>query len=314
MRRGASRPLFGGAALLALATAAGAADDPAGWLVRMERALRELDYEGRLVYVHGTAVEALQLTHSAAGGSERLVSLSGPPREVTRDNAELVCPVPEVGTVALARADAHGNGRGLVAVDTAHIGEAYDARLEGEARVAGRPARVVSLVPKDRFRYGQRLFLDTESALPLKADLLDERGLPLTQTMFVSIEVRPGPVPADAAAARPAEGALTVPGSALPWRLSGLPPGFRLAASARRILPGSGRELQHAVFSDGAASVSLYVASPGHHDLEGPAKVGPVNAYGRRVGAHQVTAMGEVPAATLEAFVAGLRFDEGGGR
>ena len=273
----------------------------------MDRALRELDYEGRLVYVHGTAVESLLLTHTAEGGRERLVSLNGPAREVVRDESELVCPVPEVGTVSVSRAETPGRGRALVALDLEHLGEAYEARLEGEARVAGRPARIVSLAPKDRFRYGQRLYLDTEFALPLKADLLDERGTPLTQTMFVSIDVRRQSPASMTAPAEPAP-AGTPAGveAALPWRVAGIPPGFRLAAFARRTLPGSGRELQHAVFSDGAASVSVYVASPGHHDLQGAADVGPVKAYGRRVGPNQVTAMGEVPTATLQAFVTGV--------
>lgn len=296
----ADRVLLGAAFLVLTATpvVAGEAGD---WLVRMDRALRELDYEGRLVYVHGAAVQALQITHSAAGGQERLVALNGPIREVTRDDAELVCPVPEVGTVAMARPDVRGGGRGLLAVDPAHLGEAYEARLEGEARVAGRDALVVALVPKDRLRYGHRLFLDAESALPLKADLLDEAGMPRTQVMFVSFEVRRGGKPASESpvpSAPPIQDA-----TPLPLRLSSLPKGFRLAASARRPLPGSGRELHYAVFSDGATSVSLYVASPGHHDLQGRAEVGPVNAVGRRVGAYQVTAMGEVPPATLEAFV-----------
>jgi len=301
-----------GAVVLALGATPGVADEAGDWLMRMDRALRELDYEGRLVYVHGAAVQALQLTHTAEGGQERLVALNGPVREVKRDDAELVCPVPDMGTVAMARPDVRGGGRGLVAVDPAHLGEAYEARMEGEARVAGRDARVVVLVPKDRLRYGHRLFLDAESALPLKADLLDEAGAPRTQVMFVSFEVRRSE---KAVTAPPAPSAAVAQSeSPLPLRLSALPKGFRLAASARRTLPGSRRDLQYAVFSDGATSVSLYVASPGHHDLQGTAEVGPVNAVGRRVGAHQVTAMGEVPPATLEAFVAAVSPAEAGAR
>lgn len=313
MGPGASRSLICSLAF-ALGGTAGAAEDPVGWLVRMDRALRELDYEGRLVYVHGNSVEALQLTHSAEGGRERLVSLSGPAREVKRDDAELVCPVPEVGTVSLARPDTRRGGHGLPTLDTGHIGEAYEARLEGEARVAGRSARIVSLVPRDRLRYGHRLYLDTESALPLKADLLDEHGVPLTQTMFVSIEVRRASAPAHGAPVPSPGPVANSVDTTLPWRFTDLPAGFRLAASARRLLPGSGRELQYAVFSDGAASVSLYIASPGHHDLQGTAEIGPVNAFGRRVGGYQITAMGEVPTATLEAFVAGVKLSEAGGK
>ena len=305
MGRSASRFLLCAAAVAIASSTYASEDDVTGWLLRMDRALRDLDYEGRLVFVHGNAVEALQLTHSAEDGRERLVSLNGPAREVKRDDAELVCPVPDVGQVSLTRSDGSVGGARLVALDPLHLGEGYEARLEGEARIAGRAARVVALVPRDRYRYGHRLYLDAESALPLKADLLDERGTPLTQAMFVSFEVRGGRPPA-AGTAPPARPVRTAELAPLPLRFATVPPGFRLAASGRRTLPGSGRELQHVVFNDGATSVSVYVASPAHHDLQGLAEVGAVNAFGRRVGAHQVTAMGEVPAATLEALVDGV--------
>jgi sigma-E factor negative regulatory protein RseB len=83
--------------------------------------------------------------------------------------------------------------------------------------------------------------------------------------------------------------------------------------ATRRTLPGDGRELQHLVLTDGLASVSVYIATPGGHDLDGEAAVGPVNAFGARVGGFQATALGEVPPATLKALVGALRAQPGVG-
>jgi sigma-E factor negative regulatory protein RseB len=229
-----------------------------------------------------------------------------------RDDDATTCIMPDMGTVSIGPRHPHRRG-GLIGLQPQHVGEAYEARVEGPGRVAGRSAVFVSLVPRDRYRYGYRLALDDATALPLRTEVLDESGVPLVQTLFVDLRVgaEVDHVPeASAAAADRAAPERAVPPlrqAQLPWAFSDLPRGFRLAMAAQRALPGDGRELQHLVFSDGVASVSIYIGAPGGHDLDGEAAVGPVNAYGAKVGGYHATALGEVPPATLKAFVASLR-------
>ena len=307
----------GVAALLWLLLAGAAlADDAMGWLARMDQALRELDYEGRFVYVHGHDVESLHLVHTVRDGQERerLTSLNDAAREVVRDEDATTCIMPDTGTVSIGPRHPHRRG-GLIGLQPQHLGEAYEARVDGPGRVAGRAAVFVSLLPRDRYRYGYRLALDDATALPLRTEVLDEAGVPLVQTLFVDLrvgaEVRsvPNASPAPVAAERgtPERAVPPLRPARLPWAFADLPRGFRLAMAAQRALPGHGRELHHLVFSDGVASVSIYIGAPGDHDLEGEAAVGPVNAYGARLGEFHATALGEVPPATLKAFVAGLR-------
>src|SRR5690606_4498882 len=58
------------------------------------------------------------------------------------------------------------------------------------------------------------------------------------------------------------------------------------------------------VFSDGLASVSLFVEpfDGERHGQEGEAVMGATHSVSRRIGEHWVTAVGEVPAATLQRF------------
>lgn len=303
--------------LLSPAAAAGAeADDPMRWLVRMDQALRELNYEGRFVYVHGQTIEAVHLVHTVRDGRERerLTSLNDAAREVLRDEDATTCIMPDRGMVSVGPRYPRRRA-GVVSLEPKQVGEAYEVRIDGPGRVAGRSAVLISLLPRDRFRYGYRLALDDASALPLRTEVLDEAGNPLVQTLFVDLrvgpEVRQEP-DGDRAArtAEPAAAARTVVAlqpSALPWAFAELPRGFRLAMATRRTLPGDGRELQHLVYSDGVASVSIYIGEPGDHDLEGEAVVGAVNAFGARVGEYHAIALGEVPPPTLRAFVTGLR-------
>jgi sigma-E factor negative regulatory protein RseB len=204
----------------------------------------------------------------------------------------------------------------VVRLQPDQVGEAYEARIDGHGRVAGRPAVFLSLLPRDEMRYAYRLALDEATALPLRTELLDHAGVPLVQTLFLELRVgadvrapglEPDPTVAAGDAAgrqRPVQALREAP---LPWTFTEVPRGFRLATATRRLLPGVAGEVQHVVFSDGIASVSIYIGAPDEHDLVGQTAVGPVNAFGARVGGFQATALGEVPPATLKALVGGLR-------
>jgi sigma-E factor negative regulatory protein RseB len=68
----------------------------------------------------------------------------------------------------------------------------------------------------------------------------------------------------------------------------------------------SGAPVEHFVFSDRLSSYSVYIELDAEDGLQGVTRVGAAHAAGRRVGDYQITAVGEVPAATVEAAVAGV--------
>ena len=86
------------------------------------------------------------------------------------------------------------------------------------------------------------------------------------------------------------------------WQPDSLPPGFRLATHRHQ---SEGESVfEHLVYSDGLASVSVYIESntgqPGMH--QGLSRLGTANAFTRMLGSRQVTVIGEVPAATVRAI------------
>ena len=84
-----------------------------------------------------------------------------------------------------------------------------------------------------------------------------------------------------------------------------LPPGFRMATRSAQSLPGSSEPVAHLVYTDGIASVSVFVEArkPDTQPAVGPARVGSSSAFSTVVDGHQVTVVGEVPATTAE-FIA----------
>ena len=84
-----------------------------------------------------------------------------------------------------------------------------------------------------------------------------------------------------------------------------LPPGFRMATRSSQALPGSKEPVEHLVFTDGVASVSVFVEprKPDSKTNDGPTRFGSSSAFSTVIDDHQVTAIGEVPPNTVE-FIA----------
>jgi sigma-E factor negative regulatory protein RseB len=100
------------------------------------------------------------------------------------------------------------------------------------------------------------------------------------------------------------------------YRASQLPPGFHLTVQGAQTLGETSTPASHLVYSDGLATVSVFVeerhvtaasgaVSPDRPEppMQGLARVGSGYAFSTVVQGHQVTAVGEVPAQTVE-FIA----------
>jgi sigma-E factor negative regulatory protein RseB len=278
--------------------------DAAEWLDQIGKALREQNYQGTLVMVAGGRIETVSIYHAFADGveRERLVTQTGPRRELVRSDQRVMLVGAEAGSAVAY--DANPGGKWNPAerfADAARL-DGYRARLGGTERVAGYPAQVVELAAKDGWRYGYRLWLEKKSGLPLRLALLDGAGRTLEQVAFTALEL--GRVPADADL-RPAgkeamqrvqtldPGTVSDPG----WRVVSPPPGYTLR-SARRL--GAAVQL---LYSDGLASVSVYIErAPAGAAGQSASRSGAVNAQAIWKGGRRVLAIGKVPSATVEHF------------
>jgi sigma-E factor negative regulatory protein RseB len=279
--------------------------DAAEWLDQIGKALREQNYQGTLVMVAGGRIETLSIFHAYAKGveRERMVTLSGPRRELVRADQRVMLVGAQAGTSVAYDASPGGKWNPTARFADAARLEGYRARLDGSERVAGHATQVVELAAKDGWRYGYRLWLEKKSGLPLRLSLLDGAGKTLEQVAFTELDL--GRVPADADL-RPTtgkesmqrvqtleRGVVSDPG----WRVNSPPPGYTLR-SARRL----GKAVQ-LLYGDGLASVSVYIepAPPGAAG-QSASRSGAVNAQAVWRGGRRVMAIGKVPAATVEHF------------
>ncbi len=317
------RPSLLLALLLCALPAAVLANDAREWLSRMEQAVESLSYEGTFVHMVGNSLETMHVIHRAADGQvdERLFSRDQPGREVLRQNGKVTCIFPDQRTVLVEwrRNRRSGPLLGAVPQDSTDVERWYEFRDAGKGRKLGRTARVIEIRPRDDFRYGHRLWLDELTAMPLKLQLLNHDGVAVEQIQFVSIVV-PAEIPDSRLLPavevdgftwyeqdRSEPDTLQVQPNS--WNLELPPPGFVLTEARVRTLPGSEHAVDHMVYTDGLASVSVFVepAEATDRELGGLSRIGAAHAYTIIHAGQQITAVGEVPPATVEQIARSLR-------
>lgn len=327
------RMLVTGCLLPVLAVAQAADPAPAGngplnaadgraWLTRIHAAARTGNYQGTLVYSAGGTLSSSRVWHFWATEQtyERLEALDGRQQRIVRHNDTVHTFWPQTKVaVAEKRETIAAWSTTPQAVDPQAL-EQYELRREGSARVAGRDAAVLLLEPRDALRYAQRLWADQMTGLMLRADVIgDVAGSARTvleSTAFSEIEIGVKPQPElvlqlmrkldGYQVLRPQLKRTTLDGEG--WVLARPINGFRLAGCMRRGMDTAGDDesVVQAVFTDGLTYVSVFLEpfKPQRHRADVQAQQGATTTVMTRRGDHWVTAVGDVPPATLRQFAA----------
>ncbi|MDH3713658.1 MAG: MucB/RseB C-terminal domain-containing protein [Gammaproteobacteria bacterium] len=304
------RAVIGAALTLVSVCASAGVDDARQWLDRMSTAMQSLNYQGTFVYLHGGEIETMRIVHSRdeSGERERLLSLNGEAREVIRDDNSVTCIWPGTRAVTVSKARPRTPFPATIP-GPERLEAHYRIVTQGEARIAGMLARVIAIQPRDEFRYGYRIWLDRETDLLLRSDLLDDAGLPVEQVMFTELQVL------DHIPAERFEPILTGTGytwttedensAMIPdpmWKVQSLPPGYSMTKRDKKPMMPDDNGVEHMVYTDGLATVSVFIEplGDGQERLEGASRMGAVNVFGAVDRDYQITVVGEVPAATVQ--------------
>ncbi len=303
------------ALLLCLVAFGAQAADPlspaeaAAWLQRMSDASRHLAYEGVFIFQHGNAaMQSLQIANRPApsGKDSRLTAMDGIQREVRCTRNIAMNLMTEGGHVRAERRLNNRHFPDLLPANAGALANWYSVRLGEPSRVAGLDCQQVELAPKDAFRWGYVLCAEKDTALPLKAVMIDEAGRALMHYTFA--EVRLGALPRSAPAPMPDMPAIARPVATERVGVKNLPPGFTRITAVKRKLPNKSGEVEHWVFSDGLTHISLFLEPVSHpvETMRGQSKLGMINMLTRQVGPMQATILGDAPWPAVEAIAMNL--------
>lgn len=253
------------------------------WLERINPSLAAYDYSGTLVFAQGPNMESLLVEHRVQGGKEslRMQTLSGSPRQLIKRNGRIQSKV----SAQSGAAAVFVSGQGIFSRFANAAGSKwYKISLAEKTRVAGRPVQVLNLRAEDGLRYSYRLWLDDQTALPLRVVTLDENGVIIEQMAFTQIQItRSGD------AAEPAS----------PSKMKTLDSPFKAVKGFRLVAKEQVGQSTQYLYSDGLSSYSLYV-EPSARREKGRMHQDSVNGLMFGNGSTRFVAMGKVPVATLQ--------------
>jgi len=301
-----------------------AGDDPRDWLRRMTEAVEFRNYQGTLVHSSGSSAGVLNIVHRVENGrvTERITAQDGMAREIIRNDDEVTCILPDQQSVLVTKRDERDTKtsplRGRLPSASSVSERHYALEMIGAGRAAGREAVIITVRPRDSYRYGYRLWLDQVTAMPLKSQLWDNKDKVIEQIMFSSISL-PETIPADAIEPSLETDDFTwhrsgdadngqledMPG----WEAAELPDGFQLIAARSKQPPGAGSAMEQLVYADGLALVSVFVEADAaaSEPVKGLSRIGAASAFTTSKNGWLITAVGEVPARTVEMIASSIR-------
>jgi sigma-E factor negative regulatory protein RseB len=283
------------------------------WLQRIYAASEKLSYAGTFVYQQGQRVETSSIVHvaDASGPRERLETLDGVPREIVRTGDEVVCYLPGSRTVKIDKQPGRRPFPAILSEQLRDVSENYTVKKGDVERVGGYSCQVLTLDPKDKMRYGHRLWADVGTGMLLRARTFNDKDEMLEQFTFTQIKIG-GNISRDQLKARyfrqskdwriEDSGATSANLAASGWTIRSKPPGFRTVAELIRTVGGTGG-VSHIVLSDGLAAISVFI-EPATAKRPAPqaglARQGAINVYTRPVGNYWITVVGEAPAESVK--------------
>lgn len=310
------KPLLAGSLLFGSGLVLAGEETARAWLEQMSQAVQTANYRGTFVYQHNDRIEAMSIVHAGRSDNEweKLSSLTGPKREVIRNNQMVTCILGDKQSVVLNKSRPRQPFPAGFPDDLSNIEKHYRFQLLDTDRVAGIECRLVAIQSRDRFRYGRRLCISLANKILLRSEVTDKSGKVIEQMMFTRIEfpdtiseqeLRPDYQQGSYSWVREPglslQGKVTHPEDGQ-WHFTRIPEGFMQTSHSWHSLSAEDPAVEHWVFSDGLASVSVYIekAEPKDESYTGISRRGALNAFGTMHKGHYITAVGEVPVVTLE--------------
>ena len=289
--------------------------DAGEMLFRMTEAMKSLNYHGTLVLDLNNKLDAMKLFHTVINGreQERLLALNSPMREIVRESGKVTCFYLDTNEVIVD----HRPTRRSFLLDFPDningLSENYVFTLGRKEKIAMLSTQLISIEPKDDYRYRRKIWVSRDNFLPLKYQLVDSTGAPLEQIAFTELNVGVGLPAKDVInsginenSTRHIHRSKKLPYSESSFVLEKVPDGFEKQFYTRRKMHNQEAYVEHLLLSDGFSSISVYLEEQGNELQAGLKSTGATNFFTRGIDEYQVTVMGKVPARTVKYIADGV--------
>ncbi len=292
------------------------ADTSSGALLQqMNVASQSLNYELSFISINKQGVESLRYRHARVNSQPlaQLLQMDGPRREVVKRGNEISYFEPGLEPFTLNGDYIVDSLPSLVYTDFKRLSPYYDFISVGRTRIADRLCEVIRVVARDGTRYSYIVWMDAETRLPMRVDLLDRDGETLEQFRVIAYTVNGQQVASSmqtlAKASLPP--LLSVPQGdnvTFNWMPSWLPQGFSEVSSSRRQLPTVDMPVESRLYSDGLFSFSVNVNRASQNSTDQMLRTGRRTVSTTIRDNAEITIVGELPPQTAKRIADSIKF------
>ncbi len=283
-------------------------------LARIADSNESVSYKGIFTHVIDDEIATMKVVHAKKEGEfhERVMSLSGDTSEIIRTSNGIWCYFPQQKVGHFQRI---GNQSFRVpridSIHSEHLMKYYSAHVGGRDRMANRTTTRALFLPKDALRYGLQLWVDDETGMPLRSDLIDSKRRVIDSYMFVEIkfeenisenELKPAYDGKNFTWFFSDTNSVQIDDKKSSWGITSIPDGFWKIKHTRE--ENNQIVKEHIVFTDSLSTVSVIAEKLEPTDKQakfvGTSTLGALNAFGRIIDNYQITVLGEVPVKTVK--------------
>ena len=284
------------------------------FLARIADANDSVSYKGIFTHVIDEEVTTMKVVHEKKDGKfhERVMSLNGDASEIIRTSNGVWCYFPQKKEGYFKRM---GNQSFRIpridSMHSEHLMKYYSTHVGGKNRLANRTTTRALFLPKDTLRYGIQLWVDDETGMPLRSDLIDSQRRVIDSYMFVEIQFEENISDNELQPAYDGKNfiwffsdtnSVKIDDEKSSWSITSIPSGFWKMKHTKEENHRTVKE--HIVFTDSLSTVSVITEKldPTNEQAKfvGTSRLGTVNAFGRIIDEYQITVLGEVPANTVK--------------
>jgi sigma-E factor negative regulatory protein RseB len=292
-------------------------DSAQAWLAKMSDAVKSLNYTISFILLkpgvdsqpylwrHGVNEDGLEM--------EQLNLLNGPGREVVRIGNKVSYFEPNVPPYSLQSSIINGPFPSEFFQRPEKLLLGYEFIMVGRSRISGRAAQQIRIISKDKSRFGLNVWLDQETGLLLKMNLIGQEAQLLEQIQVTGLQVtkEPDPFFAKIEPGMLPEVVSFSPSTEInsPWMISYLPKGMTIVKRDLRRLSGSGEVVEYIMLSDGLVDISVYMQDRGNNKSQDNL-VGTVQTDTLLTIEHgdlNITIIGKIPAVTANAIAKSIQ-------
>jgi sigma-E factor negative regulatory protein RseB len=282
-------------------------------LQQMINAPKAKNFVASYVYVHDGTVDTMRLAHASNNGKSRLrlSHLNGANREIFQDGERTIGILADGKPVIIDKAKIPSPLNSNLIESLRHISALYQFKILGYDRIAGRLTQVLEAKSLDGYRFSYRFWIDNQTFMALRSDVIDIDGKVIEQFMAVSFEivsdlpesllVMPVVKNQEQKEEERTETQIAEVDSKQLWQVQWIPTGFQLKNTQNK---RADNVISHLVYHDGFSTISIYIETkplPKQQvDRVTVMRQGGITMYDEAFRDFHVTIIGEIPTRTAE--------------